>query len=548
MNNTNKINQKQPFGEQVASITIDKKTIVVDLLSKKLSSLISIAEAVALEHQKMRRRSRCLKGVLYLLVAVSAFAIVNTLRNRKSGYRCRTLPYTSEVKHVGYAGQSAQSCLIELGCTYFIENEADTDPHNWDMLWTFKPQHKLPCPTILRDRGAAALQGLPSRQFVNHCYHSPSTNIAGRKSAQYLLFDGMRMIYGPELYFDYFPKTWILPDQKGLLLRRLRSVEYNGPVMFILKPDSGSGGKGVQLLDKQNLQSLLDTELEPAPAVLQEYISNVFTLQSYKHHIRLYLVTTSIDPIHAFLFHDGLVLFAGAPFDIHDIENLSGHITNSAFNKLKTGDCHLPLAIKKIVGKDDLQALKLGCAMSLQTYLSLLSLYGHSADTFMSKISEILNRVVFSSPTVRKVNHAPELHTPDNPMNDYIHKYFLQSLSKLLFSVPLQPFHSIAKSEQIHLSSSWRLFHSCSARADEDAYTVIQSKCKSNGESVQSTLPQCISDEVIYTLFQQCLQQQNHLFKDIMLNCHYHTALKEFQQWRHEHAALLCCCRSYRRK
>lgn len=126
---------------------------------------------------------------------------------------------------------------------------------------------------------------------------------------------------------------------------------------------------------------------------------------------------------------------------------------------------------------------------------------------------------------------------------------FYRNNNRALFdSVPLQPFHSIAKSEQIHLSSSWRLFHSCSARADEDAYTVIQSKCKSNGESVQSTLPQCISDEVIYTLFQQCLQQQNHLFKDIMLNCHYHTALKEFQQWRHEHAALLCCCRSYRRK
>ena len=66
--------------------------------------------------------------------------------------------------------------------------------------------------------------------------------------------------------------------------------------------------------------------------VAQRYIADPFLIGGRKFHLRLYLVITNMQPLHALVHTEGLVLFAAKNYsrDSHTFQDLSTHLTNAA--------------------------------------------------------------------------------------------------------------------------------------------------------------------------------------------------------------------------
>ena len=69
--------------------------------------------------------------------------------------------------------------------------------------------------------------------------------------------------------------------------------------------------------------------------VVQEYLDNPFLINGLKFDLRLYVLLTGIDPIKIYLYEEGLVRFATAPYtnDPSEIGNNFIHLTNYSVNK-----------------------------------------------------------------------------------------------------------------------------------------------------------------------------------------------------------------------
>jgi hypothetical protein len=72
--------------------------------------------------------------------------------------------------------------------------------------------------------------------------------------------------------------------------------------------------------------------------VVQKYIAKPFLIDGFKNDLRLYVLVSSISPLRAHLFHDGLVRLCTSEYvppraDDCDLENQCAHLTNYAINK-----------------------------------------------------------------------------------------------------------------------------------------------------------------------------------------------------------------------
>ncbi|EGD77571.1 hypothetical protein PTSG_12768 [Salpingoeca rosetta] len=457
-------------------------------------------------------------------------------RQQQGEMVCRYEPYgANERRHVGYAGTGAQVCLKQLGCTSFVGGRA---PPLWRVLWTFKHQPHLPCE-------ATQAPHQRQRRFVNHCFHNPINNIAGRKSHQYTLYDGMRAAYGRDLYHAYMPDTWIMPRDAHRVMTMLRHEQQQQPhnntrSAFIFKPDLGSRAQGIKIFtpgdsDHEQLARTLQAE-----GVVQRYVDNPFLLQGHKHHLRLYLVTTSVSPVHAFLYKDGLYLPASSPYNRNDIWQTASHLTNAAVSK-HANKC-------KTSNQASDSSFSPECPQPLHKYWQHAEVGEANTHTVMQDVKAILRRVVMSSPTIRsrhlppcgldcfeihgvdillttasgrlkpvllEVNHSPELYTPQHPTNDAVHMRLLRHTRTLLML-----------DEQ---DDTWHVLQQC-ATAEE---------MKSCAHQPSAAL--CNDDSVLRLLW-HCRQQRHTQFTDVMLACPPHTMEPPFQQWSSPHMHTLCCC------
>lgn len=130
----------------------------------------------------------------------------------------------------------------------------------------------------------------------------------------------------PEEY-NFFPKTWVLPND---FPEYLRHYKQNKGATYIVKPAMQSQGRGIFLTRNSD-------EINPRlNAVIQEYIEDPFLVDNLKFDIRLYVYVTSVDPLRIYLFDEGLVRFATEEYQAPTEENLKNiymHLTNYSLNK-----------------------------------------------------------------------------------------------------------------------------------------------------------------------------------------------------------------------
>lgn len=135
--------------------------------------------------------------------------------------------------------------------------------------------------------------------------------------------------------FPEHPRTYALPRDYDAF-QRDAAAGRNGP-LWIMKPTALYGGQGMYILDDP-----AKVPREPG-YIVQDYLADPFLLKGHKTHFRLYLVITSLAPLRAHLWGDGLVRIAPEPYSEAPgwLERQAVHITNTALHK---GNPNLKLA------------------------------------------------------------------------------------------------------------------------------------------------------------------------------------------------------------
>ncbi|XP_053422750.1 tubulin polyglutamylase TTLL11 isoform X2 [Nycticebus coucang] len=140
----------------------------------------------------------------------------------------------------------------------------------------------------------------------------------------------------PEEY-NFYPRSWILPDEFQLFVAQVRMVKDDDPSWkptFIVKPDGGCQGDGIYLIKDPNDIRLAGT-LQSRPAVVQEYICKPLLIDKLKFDIRLYVLLKSLEPLEIYIAKDGLSRFCTEPYQEPSPKNLHHvfmHLTNYSLN------------------------------------------------------------------------------------------------------------------------------------------------------------------------------------------------------------------------
>jgi hypothetical protein len=146
---------------------------------------------------------------------------------------------------------------------------------------------------------------------------------------------------------SYFPRTWLLPDQKTELeahiqKQRLAAIARGSPIpTYIVKPSGGSEGIGIFLLQHERL--IPRYKVATIPLVVQDYIAPML-LDGKKFDFRLYVLIRSVDPLEVYLHCEGLARFCTENYEPPSEENLGrsfAHLTNYSLNKASERFVHL---------------------------------------------------------------------------------------------------------------------------------------------------------------------------------------------------------------
>ncbi|CAE8612104.1 unnamed protein product [Polarella glacialis] len=196
--------------------------------------------------------------------------------------------------------------------------------------------------------------------------------------------------------FSFSPKTWILPqDAADLRSAMMRSGKED---TFIAKPTGGAQGKGIILAKKwKELEGIVmkskafgdstSKKQNPCEYVVQRYLAHPLLLEGLKFDMRLYVVVTSVVPMRAYLFKEGLARFCTVPYEPPQDGNMKEakmHLTNFAVNK-KSKDFQQSAIGDESKGTDDT-----GSKRSVSSVLrQIQTVYGADPDEFWSKVESL---------------------------------------------------------------------------------------------------------------------------------------------------------------
>ena len=103
-------------------------------------------------------------------------------------------------------------------------------------------------------------------------------------------------------------------------------------LVYIIKPEAGSQGKGIYVTKKMS-----DIPLTKK-VVVQEYIQNPFLIDGYKFDLRIYVLVTRVEPLWIYIYREGIARFCTEKynskiFDKEDEKSSFVHLTNYSINK-----------------------------------------------------------------------------------------------------------------------------------------------------------------------------------------------------------------------
>jgi len=146
----------------------------------------------------------------------------------------------------------------------------------------------------------------------------PCINVLCRKAPFARIIQKITPFF-PELY-SFVPKSYILPFKNSDFVRAIARKKCK----WIIKPDSGSLGQGITIIEPGSEYSPDETL-----AVAQEYIES-FIVDEKKFDLRIYVLLASVSPLQIYVYRDGLARFCSQKTNEHSIYS---QITNVGLNK-----------------------------------------------------------------------------------------------------------------------------------------------------------------------------------------------------------------------
>ena len=153
-------------------------------------------------------------------------------------------------------------------------------------------------------------------QIVNRI---PNINFICRKAPFVILVNRMQLFF-PTLY-TFYPFSIVLPNR----IEEFKKLISLHNKKYIVKPDGGSLGYGIKIIDKDNDDFTNTKNLE----VAQEYVDSLL-LDDIKFDLRIYVLIASVKPLTIYVYRDGIARFCS---EKSGSESLYSQITNTAINK-----------------------------------------------------------------------------------------------------------------------------------------------------------------------------------------------------------------------
>jgi tetratricopeptide (TPR) repeat protein len=124
---------------------------------------------------------------------------------------------------------------------------------------------------------------------------------------------------------SFWPESFNLPQEQAAFARFRAGCPADQ--VFIVKPPSLFGGRGIRLTRSP---AAIGEEI----CVVQRYLDRPYLIDGHKFHIRLYVLVTSVAPLRAYVYREGIVRIAPEPYGLSDADLLrpAAHITNTALH------------------------------------------------------------------------------------------------------------------------------------------------------------------------------------------------------------------------
>lgn len=157
-------------------------------------------------------------------------------------------------------------------------------------------------------------------QIVNRL---PNINLLCRKAPFIRLLQRVAQFF-PNLY-TFLPNSYILPLQNTEFISEINRKEKK----YIVKPDNGSLGSGIQIID-------VGQTFSPGQnlSIAQEYVES-YLINQTKFDLRVYVLVASITPLEIYVYRNGVARFCSQTED--GSNSIFSQITNTAVNRHNKG-------------------------------------------------------------------------------------------------------------------------------------------------------------------------------------------------------------------
>lgn len=298
-------------------------------------------------------------------------------------------------------------CLAELGW----QDCPNGLPHGCDIIWQSCTSHE-------GEHNSSSLN-YSNTARVNKF---PCMNQLLRKGPLTLSLNVMRKLFEPE--YDFYPRTWFLPEQLAEFTEDCRYIhekqlKRNQPLTtFIVKPNDGSQGDGIYLIkdhdDYIRSTSSLAKKNSSKCHIVQEYIHNPFLIDGLKFDLRIYVVIVNLKPLEIYICDEGLVRFATVNYQYPDDNNLNQifmHLTNYSLNKKNesykfTSDKEEESAEKS--RKEDSKSSGQGSKRKLTRVFNYMSNRGLNVNKIKAEIDNLVVKTVLALLPEMKIECAFE--------------------------------------------------------------------------------------------------------------------------------------------
>ena len=130
--------------------------------------------------------------------------------------------------------------------------------------------------------------------------------------------------------FNFVPRTFILPRDDDICRKIMRKNKLK---TWICKPSKGSQGDGLHLI---NQIWEVSEEVQKDEFIIQDYIERPLLVDKKKFDLRLYIVLFGVEPMHAYLWEEGMARFCTVNYQIPSKSNKNNefmHLSNYSINK-----------------------------------------------------------------------------------------------------------------------------------------------------------------------------------------------------------------------